>query len=73
MINKDVTKWGEITTDEAFKLSQAEFKGTVLQALKDLNDRLTRIENQNDQRSVISMAIAGIVGGIAGLFGGNFK
>ena len=30
------TDWNNITTEEAYRLSQAEFRGMTIQALKDI-------------------------------------
>ena len=63
--------WTDIEDAKAQALKRGEFQGYAMQALKDLDARLTRIEQANDQRSLISMAIAGIIGGISGFFWGN--
>ena len=67
--------WKSISTDEAYRLSQAEFKGMVTQALQDIRRDISALDNkiggmQTDQRirNYINMGIAGMSGIIAGLF-----
>lgn len=61
------TDWNKIPSDEAYRLSQAEFKGTVVQALQDLDKRMDRIENKEDAKSLIGFGISAFMGGLAGL------
>lgn len=64
-----MTEWMDITTEEAYRLSQAEFKGTVIQALKDINRRLDNLDSYNNNSRYISMIIAGISGIVSGVVG----
>ena len=41
---KTTMDWNQITTDEAYRLSQAEFKGMTIQALQDLKEDI-RLKN----------------------------
>lgn len=69
MSNDQMTNWHQITSEEAFRLSQAEFKGMVMQALKDLRDDVKNLESYNSTSRYISMFIAGLSGIVSGLFG----
>ena len=70
---KNNKHWSEITSEEAYRLSQAEFRGATLEALKQINSRLDKLENYNTNSRYISMIIAGITGVVAGVFGGQMK
>jgi len=64
-----LTDWNKITTDEAYRLSQAEFKGMSIQALQDLQRDVQELKNYNNNTRYISMGIAGISGIVASIFG----
>ncbi|MCK9371059.1 hypothetical protein M0R04_14200 [Candidatus Dojkabacteria bacterium] len=73
MSNGSIYNWNELQEAEAQALKRGEFQGAVMQGLKDLDERLTRMEKSNDFKDLIQLAVAGIIGGIAGIFGGNLK
>lgn len=68
----DQTNWSEISNEEAFRLSQAEFRGMVIQALKDIRSDVNDMKQQNAITRYISIAIAGIAGIISGILGRDF-
>ena len=54
--------WNSISSGEAYRLKEAEFRGMVMQALKDIQND---IKEQNDDARVtrwISMSVAGASG-----------
>ena len=57
--------WNDITTEETYRLSQAEFKGMVIQALKDIRCDIQELKSYNTNSRYISMVIAGISGIVA--------
>jgi len=63
------TDWNNITTEEAYRLSQAEFRGMTIQALKDIRCDIQELKGYNNNSRYISMIIAGISGVISGIFG----
>ena len=63
----------EITTEQTYKLSQAEFKGMVIQALSDIRSDIKEIKQDQANTRYIQMIVSGIVGGVSGLFGGHIK
>ena len=69
MVSKKMANWNEITTDETFRLSQAEFKGMTIQALKDIRSDIKELQNYNTGSRYISMIIAGITGIVSGILG----
>lgn len=71
MLNKNMQDWNQITTDEAYRLSQAEFRGMTIQALKDIRSDIKDLQNYNTSSRYISMIIAGIAGIVSGIFGKN--
>ena len=74
MTNSDnSTNWNNITSNEAFRLSQAEFKGMTIQALQDIKSDIKDLQSFNSNSRYISMIIAGVAGVISGLFSGRMK
>jgi len=65
--------WHEITSEEAYRLSIAEFKGATLQALQSLDRRIASIETYNRDTRLVSLVISGISGIISGIFGVNLR
>lgn len=63
-----MTDWRNLTDTQ---LKSAEFRGATLQALKDIDRRLSRIEGNNDNKQLITFFISGITGLISGLIGGG--
>ena len=63
------SNWNEITTEESYRLSQAEFKGMTIQALKDIRSDIQDLQGYNNSSRYISMIIAGIAGIVSGIFG----
>lgn len=70
---KNLTNWSTITTEDQLKLSNAEFRGMVLQALTDIRDDIADIKQQNNITRYISFAISGATGVISGVFGKNIS
>ncbi len=70
---KNLTNWNSITTDEAYRLSQAEFKGMTLQALQDIRNQISEIERDREIKGYINYFLNGILALIAGFFGGKMK
>lgn len=62
-------QWKDISTDEAYKLSQAEFKGMALQAFQDIRNDIHEMKQERAITRYISFAIAGLTGILSGLFG----
>lgn len=73
MSNGTTYNWTDLQEAEAKALKKGEFQGMVMQALQDLGQRVDRIEGQNDQRALVQMLISGLVGGLAGIFGGKVR
>lgn len=61
----------EITTEQALRLQNAEFKGMVIQALADIRNDIKEIKQEQSNQRLLQMLISGIVGGISGIFGGR--
>lgn len=72
-MTKNLRNWDEITTNEAYMLSQAEFRGMVIQALSDIRSDIQELKADRNAKNYISYAVAAIVGAISGMFGGNVK
>ena len=66
-----LSNWDQISTEEAFRLSQAEFKGMTIQALKDIRGDIRELQSYNNNTRYISMFLAGISGILSGLFGSS--
>jgi len=69
MTNINGKDWQEITNEEAYRLSMAEFKGKTMEALQSLDKRIGGIETYNRDTRLVSLVISGISGLIAGFFG----
>ncbi len=54
--------WQEVSTDEAYKLSVAEFRGMVLQSLQDIRGDIKDIQMDAKIRGYITFAIGGVAG-----------
>ena len=63
----------EITLEESYRLDNAEFKGMVIQSLKDIREDVTDIKTQNNVTRWISMGVAGIAGIASGMMSRNIK
>lgn len=61
--------WNTISSEEAYRLGQAEFRGMTIQALKDIKEDIAEIKGQNNTTRYISMTIAGVSGIISGVLG----
>jgi hypothetical protein len=48
-------------------MSQSEFKGMVIQSLKDIREDISELKQQNNITRWISMGIAGIAGIVSGV------
>lgn len=57
----------QITIDESYRMSQAEFKGMVIQSLKDIREDIGDLKQQNNISRWISMGIAGMAGIVSGV------
>ena len=67
------SKWNELTNSQAFQLSQAEFKGMTMQALKDIKEDISQLQSYNNNSRYIAMVIAGIAGIVSGILGREIK
>lgn len=54
--------WKDISTDEAYKLSQAEFKGMVLQSLQDIREDIKDLQQDAKIRNWITFGIGSLAG-----------
>ena len=72
-MSNNSTNWNHITNEEAFRLSQAEFKGMTMQALKDIRADINQLQNYNNNTRYISMILAGIAGIVSGFFGSSIQ
>lgn len=57
--------WQEISTEDVYKLSMSEFKGTTIQALQDIREDIKDIQNDAKIRNWITFGIGGLAGIIA--------
>jgi hypothetical protein len=57
----------QITSEQAYRMSQSEFKGMVIQSLKDIREDISELKQQNNITRWISMGIAGIAGIVSGV------
>ena len=73
MPNTNLSNWDQITSEEAFRLSQAEFKGMTIQALKDIREDIRGLQDYNNNTRYISMILAGIAGIVSGFFGSSIQ
>ena len=69
----DTSRWDQITSEEAYRLSQAEFKGMAIQALKDIRGDIHDLQSYNNNTRYISMILAGIAGIASGIFGSSIQ
>ena len=65
--------WQTLSTDEAYKLSVAEFRGMVLQSLQDIREDIKEIKVDRNIRSWINYGISGVIGLAAGFTGHTMK
>lgn len=63
----------QINSEEAYRMSQAEFKGMVIQSLKDIREDIADIKTQNNVVKWISFGIAGLTGLVSSLIGRELK
>lgn len=59
----------EISKEDAYRMDQSEFKGMVIQSLKDIREDIAELKGQNNVSRWISMGVAGVAGIISGLLG----
>ncbi len=59
--------WQDISTNEAYRLSVAEFRGMVLQSLQDIRGDIKDIQQDTKIRSYITFAVGGIAGVVTSL------
>jgi hypothetical protein len=57
----------EITSEEAYHMQNAEFRGMVIQSLKDIREDITDLKSQNNISRWVSMGIAGVAGIVSGV------
>lgn len=57
--------WKDVSTDEAYKLSQAEFKGMVIQSLQDIREDIKNIQQDAKVRNWITFGVGSLAGIIA--------
>lgn len=60
-----IQDWKNVSTDEAYKLSQAEFKGMVIQSLQDIREDIKEIQQDAKVRNWITFGIGGVAGLLA--------
>ena len=70
MLNK---AWDQITSAEAYRLQNAEFRGMTIQALKDIREDIRGLQDYNNNTRFISMILAGIAGIASGIFGSSIQ
>ena len=58
-------------SDDTYKMSMAEFKGSVIQSLVDIKDDIQELKDYNRDTRVVALVISGISGVISGFFGGS--
>ncbi len=63
----------DITQEESYRINQSEFKGMVIQSLKDIREDVAEIKNQNNVTRWISLSIAGVAGVLSGILGKDIK
>lgn len=68
-MDNEMKKWHELTPQDMYLLTMAEFKGATLEALKDMHTQINKISRETgglhkmlDKNHLIS-AIIGAVGG----------
>ena len=54
--------WEDISTDQAYKLSMSEFKGTMIQSLQDIRQDINDIKQDQKVMRWISFGLGGIAG-----------
>lgn len=59
--------WQEISTEDVYKLSMSEFKGTTIQALQDIREDIKDIQQDAKVRNWITFGIGGLAGIIASI------
>lgn len=59
--------WKNITTDDVYQLSQAEFKGATIQALQDIREDIKELQQDAKVRNWITFGIGGASGLIASI------
>ena len=64
-----LNNWDQISSEEAFRLSSAEFRGMTIQALKDIREDINDLKGYNNNSRYISMFIAGVAGIVSGILG----
>lgn len=59
--------WQEISTEDVYKLSMSEFKGTTIQALQDIREDIKDIQQDAKVKNWITFGIGGLAGIIASI------
>lgn len=69
-------EWHDLKDEEAYRMTMAEFKGMVMQALKDIKDdvqdvkqKQDNLQNQLNNQKLIAAIIGGFGGIITSLIG----
>ncbi len=58
--------WVDITTEQAYRLDNAKFQGTTIQALQDIREDIKDIKQDRTIRHYVGYVVAAIVGAISG-------
>ena len=58
---KTTNDWEQLSPSEAYRLSQAEFKGMTLQALQDIRSEISEMKRDKEVRGYINYFISGVV------------
>ncbi len=62
-----------ITSEEAYKMSQSEFKGATIQALQDIRNDIQELKSYNRDSRIVSSLLGIASGIIASLTGISFR
>lgn len=63
----------QISSEDGYKIANAEFKGMVIQSLKDIREDINEIKEQNNVTRWISFGIAGLAGIVSSIMGKDIK
>lgn len=63
----DTSNWKDISTEQAYKMTMAEFKGATIQALQDMKDDIKEMQQDAKVRNWITFGIGSLSGLIAAI------
>lgn len=66
-------EWRDVEAEQAYKLNQAEWRGSIVQAVKDIDERLERMERNNDIRGFVTYGVSALIAGIVSILTGQFN